>query len=554
MGVYLANNRMSKTKFIKLKIIAVVALCLFVLPTEGANEATRIIDKAKQEETAGKVNEAIITYSRLNDIARSGRFYPQTCEGLDYAGNLCSQAGRYIEALEFYTLGIEQASKAKDSESFEACTIGVGTVYGLFNDYERAIFYFKKAYQSALENRHVQMAGVATTNLVTAYCRVNNAAKAKEALRLQMKYPLKDRAEFQYRTLFNQGQIALLDKNAAAARYYFNIALEVVNAHNLDPFHLADAYKELGRTYTMQNERDSALTYYNKAVVIIRKNHYYDQAADIFKTISELYKQMGKADSAAKYQAEYIAINDSLFNQQHFNVAKDDLFKYENRVNDEQIFSLKDKINKQFYIIVTVLITLVVLGAFLLVIYRYNRKLKSAYKLLISKNRELNRQKDESHQLMKTYLDNEKAQLKDEKTHVSEEDNADDTEKHARLINDISEIMEQTEVISDPEFNMGKLAKLVNSNTSYVSAAINDTFHKNFKSFLNEYRIREACKQLTDDEHYGNLTISAIAEAVGFKSPTSFITAFKRVMGMTPSVYKRLSAEEKDNTTADLTN
>ena len=45
---------------------------------------------------------------------------------------------------------------------------------------------------------------------------------------------------------------------------------------------------------------------------------------------------------------------------------------------------------------------------------------------------------------------------------------------------------------------------------------------------------------LTDKNHYGNLTIAAIAEKVGYKSPTSFHQAFKKVYGMTPMEYQKL--------------
>ena len=43
--------------------------------------------------------------------------------------------------------------------------------------------------------------------------------------------------------------------------------------------------------------------------------------------------------------------------------------------------------------------------------------------------------------------------------------------------------------------------------------------------------------------NYGNYTIQAISEDVGYKSSTSFILAFKRIVGMTPSVYQKLAKE-----------
>lgn len=42
-------------------------------------------------------------------------------------------------------------------------------------------------------------------------------------------------------------------------------------------------------------------------------------------------------------------------------------------------------------------------------------------------------------------------------------------------------------------------------------------------------------------DHYGNLTIKGIAESVGFKSPTTFINVFKKMVGLSPSVYQNMA-------------
>lgn len=55
---------------------------------------------------------------------------------------------------------------------------------------------------------------------------------------------------------------------------------------------------------------------------------------------------------------------------------------------------------------------------------------------------------------------------------------------------------------------------------------------------------RMACRRLGDIDHYGQLTIEAIASGVGFRSRTSFVTSFKRITGLTPSEYQRLAREE----------
>lgn len=75
---------------------------------------------------------------------------------------------------------------------------------------------------------------------------------------------------------------------------------------------------------------------------------------------------------------------------------------------------------------------------------------------------------------------------------------------------------------------------------------INETYGKNFKTYLNEFRIREACRRLTDTEHYGNMTIQAIYQELGYKTAASFINAFRKVNGVTPSQYQKLSQTKAD--------
>ncbi|MEG2666540.1 MAG: helix-turn-helix domain-containing protein, partial [Bacteroidales bacterium] len=76
----------------------------------------------------------------------------------------------------------------------------------------------------------------------------------------------------------------------------------------------------------------------------------------------------------------------------------------------------------------------------------------------------------------------------------------------------------------------------VNSNSSYVSYTINNTFGKNFRSFINDYRIKEACRILAEEDMQ-KYAIESIAIMVGFKSKSAFNTIFKEVTGVTPSFY-----------------
>ena len=52
---------------------------------------------------------------------------------------------------------------------------------------------------------------------------------------------------------------------------------------------------------------------------------------------------------------------------------------------------------------------------------------------------------------------------------------------------------------------------------------------------------------MLDTEHYGNVTMQAIYEEVGYTNNVSFIRAFKKVNGMTPSEYQRQYHKERSS-------
>lgn len=111
------------------------------------------------------------------------------------------------------------------------------------------------------------------------------------------------------------------------------------------------------------------------------------------------------------------------------------------------------------------------------------------------------------------------------------------------LLADIGRVMGKVEEFCSTDFSIDRLAQLVGSNPRYVSEAINEGYGKNFRSFLNDYRIKEAMQRLADNDRYGHYTIKAISESVGYKSQANFINIFTRLTGMKPSIYQKISRE-----------
>lgn len=61
---------------------------------------------------------------------------------------------------------------------------------------------------------------------------------------------------------------------------------------------------------------------------------------------------------------------------------------------------------------------------------------------------------------------------------------------------------------------------------------------RNFNAMLHQYRIHDACEALADRENK-NVPVLTIALTVGYQSITPFNNAFREIMGVTPSEYRK---------------
>ena len=80
------------------------------------------------------------------------------------------------------------------------------------------------------------------------------------------------------------------------------------------------------------------------------------------------------------------------------------------------------------------------------------------------------------------------------------------------------------------------VADYINTNKTYLSKVINVVKKKPFTNYINELRLVHAIQMLKDQE-YKKYTIRAISKEAGFKSKSTFNTAFKEYTGMTPSEF-----------------
>ena len=493
-------------------------------------------------------------------------------------GDMFYYTGRFPEALDYYTRGLDKAESEENADVYNACIGCIGNVYASIGDYNRCLYYYNQGYNAAVKAGNTDMQFSFLSNILACYCLMKDVKKAKVYFNMLMRLPVNNQQNRQYYSLYNQGFIAQAAGDYAMAEYYHRKALDFAKERNMPLMYLQAQYMELGNIALKRKDAGKAVRYFEQCRDMTSEMDNPDKMVKVYKNLSEAYAAAGIKDSAAKYKAMYLELSDTVFNKSQFYISGSKLFEYENSVNKKIIDSLNMRNTTQLVVIIVFVVMLVVLTVLYVMLRQKNRKLTDAQILLVSKNEELMKSDKQSRLLLEQYAEAVNGAGREAVTEDNGDDDAaqDETanagsgtvgdtgadkagsagrkertaaallseEQKNLLLNKINTVMADMSVISRSDFNLNVLAQMTGSNTKYVSWAINDVYGKNFRQFLSEYRIREACRRLSDREHYGNMTLQAIYEELGYNSAASFIQAFKKVNGMTPSTYQRLMANK----------
>lgn len=112
-------------------------------------------------------------------------------------------------------------------------------------------------------------------------------------------------------------------------------------------------------------------------------------------------------------------------------------------------------------------------------------------------------------------------------------------------INSVRRAMDEEKLHLKKNLNLEQFSERVKLPAKEVSAVINKHFGTNFFEFINSYRVEEA-KALLADESKAEMTVLDILLESGFNSKSAFHRFFSRLVGVSPSEYRKLALEGKE--------
>lgn len=533
-----------------------------------------IMKKAEYYLNAGHSDTALVYYmvacNRMNDKL-SDKDKQQCAMAYLKKGNILYMKGNYAGALSAYFSGLRINNDCNAKHETGRFYNNIANVYCVFGDHVKGLEYYKKGYESCHKYGDKANEYKILTNMTGVNTAIGNTSAARKYYKMSEKVKNPADKENCYMGIFNFGLILMAEKNHVKAVETFNELLAYTLKNKMQPRYLCSSYIQLYKNYIELGDRDSTLKYLRLCESTAVKHGILHVCLDVLVKYADYYDSVGNYKAASSYRARYQREKDSIYDTNEFEAVKNEQLLYEVNKYDEYIASLNARekerlqtISRQRLTIAGVTVVTAVIGVLLLLVYRQKGKIDKSYNDLFVINRDFVKQQEFTRQRMLELSNRlksseaELAALRASQEHSDGAGEAPDTavattaddadgknktlaiseDMRRKLLDAIIDVMENSTEFCSSDFSLARLATLVGSNSKYVSLVINDTFHKTFKNYVNDYRIRLACLRMADTGTYGSYTLNAIAESVGFKSYTTFVELFRKVVGITPSMYK----------------
>lgn len=458
----------------------------------------------------------------------------------------------YTRALDLFQESLKVGSQCNYREDAAYIYLNIGGVYlGCNNLYGNNIFvaecreYLFKALSEGLSLQQYEVALVAFLNMGQLFFEDHNTKDIQKALTLLENAKIPANTSFKTFThCYADGLQAYIkgDYDKAANTFSEATALTRPGSMHAARLELIALYAE-ARAQEAAGNYTEAIKTIDRMLVLAKKTGSSDDEANGYRLLSKLYNDTGNKALSREFLFQYLQKKDSTIAMRDITMLSK--IPLVNQLEDIKQQLTEERARKRRLLITACVVAmfLVMSAVYTVLLVRNRRKMKAYIKDLYRKNMELVRAEKRERMLRENGTD-----LNTDSNgtgHVKYASSTLTPEEIQHIHTLIMQVMDDTEAITKPDFSLEKLSQRIGCQPRSVSQVINQTSGKNFRSLLNEYRIKEACLRLADTANYNSYTIEALAETVGFNSRSNFSVTFKKITGLTPAQFQKSALSEK---------
>lgn len=452
----------------------------------------------------------------------------------------------FMKANTYLLMGQGLAIKCNDSIDIPLFSVTLGNLY-LTNsilspkdtDYKAIIEQYKRAFHDAVKVKNWRILLTICINVINVAFGEDKLPMIAEEIESYSQLEIPDTISLRdYCQVLCRGMVLWQQEQQEQAIEMFK-SLPVSNKlprYNQIEYEYIK-HEILFHAYLKQKDHAATLAEIQAMENLAVQEKLPDCLTDVYRYSYLFYRNQNNMALADKYELLWHRQRDRVIQQTHFNDMKDADFMMQMGKKDEQMRNIEHKRRVQQAILWATVATILFILGLLWMLYRKYRQVKEQNQVLYHRIQESLAAEDALRQLHAQNAVKPKYQHTqlDERTRVE-------------LIERITQVLESSPEVFSDTFSLDRLSELVDAkHSNYVSQVINEHFGCNFNAVINDRRIKEACRRMNDVEHYGNQTIKAIAQSVGFNSHSNFVNTFRKFTGLTPSAYLKLTRTKSDS-------
>lgn len=525
-----------------------------------------------------KWDSALTAYRRAADIALEHQLNDLLIRASGNLGVVFTSMNRPDSALLYLKKTVDYAREADDSKRLAAAWIKLGYAQKSASNFPEAAKSFGEALKLSEAYQDTTQQGKAHSAFGLVYTTIGDHNKAlqhlKQAAALLSDSSNSETAIVVFSIYSNIAEI-YADKiiNRDSAVHYFELARQIVPESRRN---VADYLIEANSGVLLYNlgMRDSAFAHFKRAsqhplnapfsnfnaTITANMGTYQLDKGNTKQAVQLLEQALYYADSLKMYPLQNLIL-ENLYKidrksgnldavlQRHAQMeqARIKLQKSETRnilarnqierdlIVAEYNFELltveneaqKQKIKSQFIRQTLIGSLLAATLVFLVILSIQYRSKTLAYRKLVSKNKQI------------TAIYTEQLEAMQSIAHQHSEDQILEDHTATLVMSRLDQMMKVERKFLDPEISVTTLAQELGITRHKFSGILSSRLNTNFNEYINNFRILEAQRLLSDMNH-SNLTVKAVSEMCGFKSDRTFYRAFKQVTGVTPAMFQSM--------------
>lgn len=448
-----------------------------------------------------------------------------------YAANINKD---YYQALDYYFNGIKAAKRCDNEQLHGILLANISEIYYLRHD-TAGLKYSLECYEMGhrLSDPYLIYAGAATTAYL--YHLTTDQQTALRYIR-EAEFVMLSNNFFNQANVYNLFGFILLKMNEPAeAIPYFIKALE--KKEKGDVSSLIHTHLGYAQALMRQQQYKDAEGMLKAGLDLSYRQTNALHRDRLLLTLSQCLEAEGKLKEALTYQKHYQLETDSSYNAQRERAVNEiqvkyDLERHQNEARKARLAVLeKERHEVWLYAILLVITSIVVL-----LYYLYLRK-NRLYRAIVRQNQQALAREKALQQRIDTQMRGMQPQQQQADAAPAEKPTTPTESKHLELLQQLEQLLAEQHIYTDNLLTKEKVAEMLGTNRTYLSAVINEQTGSSLTQYINNYRTQQAVRLLSDPSN--QTPLKALCLELGFSSMTTFYSRFQEATGMTPAQYRK---------------